>query len=356
MSDLVSIIMPTYNRAKIVARSIKSMQRQTYENWELIVVDDMSNDDTLRVIQSISERDSRVHYFKNTHRKGPSGARNTGLEKRRGKYVAFLDSDDEWCVDHLEESLEALEKMEASICFSLWIERTNDGKELARFQTTKEKEMFWEHIKATGAQVNGHFFKFGINFFEYVITHSFFIYHINGLVIETKVLDKIGYLDENLKASEDTDLIFRLFSFFPIAFIDKPHFYYNQGEDNLYLFTNRKEITLSEIINNIDLIEKISFCSYEKCKMLKKRLNLIKEKDNLKNKELCKQICKAALAKKYFTLSFLNYEIHKGKAIQYQFYSCIYDRSYKNFKILLLLFSKKSYKKMWITKGDIDIT
>jgi glycosyltransferase involved in cell wall biosynthesis len=100
---LVSIIIPTYNRERCIARSINSVLSQTYQNWELIIVDDRSTDNTKMLIEQYEKRDSRIRYIPNTHKKGPAGARNQGLEITKGEFIAFLDSDDEWRNYHIEE-------------------------------------------------------------------------------------------------------------------------------------------------------------------------------------------------------------------------------------------------------------
>jgi glycosyltransferase involved in cell wall biosynthesis len=103
--SLVSVVMPTYNRADTIERAIRSVVAQTYCNWELLVVDDGSTDDTAELIQGI---DSRVKIIKQENR-GFVGARNRCLQESRGKYIAFLDSDDEWLPYHLELCIGFLE-------------------------------------------------------------------------------------------------------------------------------------------------------------------------------------------------------------------------------------------------------
>jgi len=107
---LISIVMPAYNREKFLSQSVSSVINQTYQNWELIIVDDRSTDNTARLIQNHTEKDKRIRYIKNTHRHGPGGARNQGLEMTRGEYIAFLDSDDEWVDFHLKKMLYYLTK------------------------------------------------------------------------------------------------------------------------------------------------------------------------------------------------------------------------------------------------------
>lgn len=102
-SDLVSIIMPSYNTAKYIKGSIQSVINQTYTNWELIIVDDCSTDNTDEVVKSIS--DDRIHYIKNEKNSGAAVSRNRALCEAKGKWIAFLDSDDLWMPQKLEEQI-----------------------------------------------------------------------------------------------------------------------------------------------------------------------------------------------------------------------------------------------------------
>lgn len=96
-SPAVSIIIPTYNRSSFIRRAINSVRQQTWTDYELIVVDDGSTDDTPAILQSIKKTESRLRVVDNARgRHGPAGARNAGLAVARGEWVAFLDSDDEW--------------------------------------------------------------------------------------------------------------------------------------------------------------------------------------------------------------------------------------------------------------------
>ncbi len=92
----ISIIIPTYNRATLLKRAIESVQAQTYTNWELLVVDDGSIDETARLVETYHAADPRIQYIGLVHSGKPTTPRNTGIKKSRGRYIAFLDSDDFW--------------------------------------------------------------------------------------------------------------------------------------------------------------------------------------------------------------------------------------------------------------------
>lgn len=101
MKDLVSIIMPTYNSSKTIISSVKSVLAQKYENWELLITDDCSSDNTLDIILNLSKSDERIKVFSLNENSGAGAARNNSIEKSKGRFIAFLDSDDMWCDDKL---------------------------------------------------------------------------------------------------------------------------------------------------------------------------------------------------------------------------------------------------------------
>lgn len=108
MNELVSIIMPSYNTAPYIREAVQSVKNQTYQNWELIIVDDCSTDDTDLVIASI--KDERIKYIKNKERSGAAVSRNRALKKANGRWIAFLDSDDLWNSQKLRKQVEFMEK------------------------------------------------------------------------------------------------------------------------------------------------------------------------------------------------------------------------------------------------------
>lgn len=104
MDDLVSIIMPSFNTGKYITETIESVLSQSYKNWELIIVDDCSSDNTDEVVGTYLS-DDRIHYLKNEKNSGAAFSRNTALRMAKGKWIAFLDSDDLWMPEKLEKQL-----------------------------------------------------------------------------------------------------------------------------------------------------------------------------------------------------------------------------------------------------------
>lgn len=108
MQDLVSIIMPSYNTAPYIKETIESVLAQSYRNWELLIVDDCSGDNTDEIINLF--HDPRIQYFKNDQNSGAAVSRNRALREAKGRFIAFLDSDDLWMPQKLEKQIMFMEK------------------------------------------------------------------------------------------------------------------------------------------------------------------------------------------------------------------------------------------------------
>ncbi|MEC6822492.1 glycosyltransferase family 2 protein [Photobacterium piscicola] len=115
-NDLISIIMPSYNSEKTILNSIYSVLSQTYKNWELIICDDGSNDQSVHKISEIC--DSRIKLYSNENKKGAAGARNTALKYANGKYICFLDSDDLWDNSKLDIQLSFMKRTDTDFSYS----------------------------------------------------------------------------------------------------------------------------------------------------------------------------------------------------------------------------------------------
>lgn len=118
--ELVSIVTPMYKGAAFVAETIESVLKQSYRNWEMIIVDDCSPDGGagVKVVEDYARKDSRIKLIASRQNKGSSGARNIAIERAEGKYIAFLDSDDLWHKDFLREQLIFMAEKQAVLVFS----------------------------------------------------------------------------------------------------------------------------------------------------------------------------------------------------------------------------------------------
>ncbi len=119
-APLVSIITPTYNSEAFIAQTIESVQAQTHQNWELLIVDDCSTDHTKSIVKSFAADDPRVTFHQLSKNSGPGVARNQAVEMSGGKYIAFLDSDDLWLPDKLQKQLDFMHANDQPFTFSFY--------------------------------------------------------------------------------------------------------------------------------------------------------------------------------------------------------------------------------------------
>lgn len=123
--ELVSIIMPSYNTGKFIKETINSVIAQTYSNWELIIVDDCSTDNTDEIVKSIN--DNRIIYLKNETNSGAAISRNKALREAKGRWIAFLDSDDLWKNDKLEKQIKFMKENNCYFSYTNYIEIDENG-------------------------------------------------------------------------------------------------------------------------------------------------------------------------------------------------------------------------------------
>ena len=137
-TDLVSIIMPTYNCGKFIGETIDSILKQTYTNWELLITDDCSNDNTEKVVKKYM-KDKRIKYTIFDSNKGPAAARNNSMKLAKGKYMAFLDSDDLWTSDKLEKQLKFMQENNYDFTCTAYEQIDEESKSLNKIIKTKKK-------------------------------------------------------------------------------------------------------------------------------------------------------------------------------------------------------------------------
>ena len=128
MQNLVSIIMPSYNCGQYVEETIRSVQAQSYQNWEIIFMDDCSTDDTIRKVLSLKEKDPRIKLYQNHVNVGAAVSRNNALREATGRWIAFLDSDDLWDPLKLEKQVLFMEKNDYAFSYTEYCEMDADGQ------------------------------------------------------------------------------------------------------------------------------------------------------------------------------------------------------------------------------------
>lgn len=185
---LVSVVIPTYNRAGLLQRAIDSVLAQTYENLEIIVVDDASTDNTQDVVTSYD--DPRVTYICHETNRHGSAARNTGIEAADGEYVAFLDDDDEWYPEKLERQVATLQDAAEDVgmvyCWSDVYAEAADSGRIATNKPTLHGDIFDETLSSNPIGAT------------------------STLLIRADVLEEINGFDEDLERGQDSDLIRRV--------------------------------------------------------------------------------------------------------------------------------------------------
>ena len=203
---LVSVIIPTYNRAGVICKTIDDVFRQTYKNIELIVIDDGSTDETKA---TLSRYGSRIRLFAQANA-GPAAARNHGIEVSRGGIIAFQDSDDLWAPTKLERQVRLLERageaVPCCLCNMLMRNLDGDGKDHYSFDIALMRPLYEEGL--------------WLNVAEVLATR--FVMFIQAVAIRRRPLEKLGGFDTSLKYLEDYDLPMRLALEGPWAYIRDP--------------------------------------------------------------------------------------------------------------------------------------
>lgn len=130
---LVSIITPLYNSSIWVEQAIKSVQNQSYQNWEMLIIDDYSTDNSYTIAQSFAEKDSRIKVVQLNENSGPAIARNMAIESAQGRYIAFLDSDDLWLPEKLEKQIKFMQEMDIAFSFTAYEKINEAGRPFQSF-------------------------------------------------------------------------------------------------------------------------------------------------------------------------------------------------------------------------------
>ena len=138
MKELVSIIMPSYNTGQYIEETIQSVLKQTYTNWELIIVDDCSTDNTDEVVKPFLSNE-KIRYIKNEKNSGAAISRNRALRESKGKWIAFLDSDDLWEQQKLEKQIEFMENKNYYFSYTNYCEIDERSKLLGKYVTGPKK-------------------------------------------------------------------------------------------------------------------------------------------------------------------------------------------------------------------------
>lgn len=190
---VVSVIIPTYNRAEILPRAVDSVLRQSFDDLEVIIVDDDSPDQTSEVVDEYS--DIRIKYFQHTQNRGANHARNTGIQAATGDYIAFLDDDDKWCEDKLERQLNKFRTLGPS--FGL----VYSGRRIVEDETIVE-----EYIPTKSGDISQTLLRKNIIPSETPL-------------IRSNCFDNVGLFDTELESCQDWDMWLRIARSYKVSFV-----------------------------------------------------------------------------------------------------------------------------------------
>lgn len=199
INPLVSVIIPTYNCARYITEAIESVLNQTCKDFEIIIIDDGSTDNTGNIINDYIEKNYTIKYFYQKN-KGPAAARNNGLSKARGEYIAFLDSDDIWLPEFLHKLVSKIESNPETgfiYCGCLFV--------------SAEREIIPDYIRRNYFVRGNIVLDLFCNYF--LMTGS--------VVIRKQCLDKVGYFNEKLLVGEDYDLFLRVAYHYKADFVNE---------------------------------------------------------------------------------------------------------------------------------------
>lgn len=207
-----SIILPVFNREKVISNAIQSVLDQSYSNWELIVIDDCSTDDTANRILGIA--DNRIQYLKNKRNQGPSVSRNFGIKNAKGRIISFLDSDDQYYPDFLSKTFQVLKSSNSNVGF-IWT-----GLEVM-YPSGKRIELWDPEITVSPYYTFLKELRIGTN---------------SGLSIRKEVFEECGGFNESLTAAEDTEFLLRIVRKYQFTQVKEPLIYIDKsGRDRLSL-------------------------------------------------------------------------------------------------------------------------
>ena len=215
---MISVIIPLYNKEKSIVSTIESVLSQTYKDWELIVINDGSTDNSLEVVKSFVDGlqivDCRLKILSKENG-GVCSARNMGIEEAKGEYIALLDADDLWEKEYLTEQMRMVDDYSDAAMWGINFAETNNGKIVRRVPT------------GLPDGYRGYIY----NYFE-MPTRISDLFCSSSVLIRKDVFDKVGLFDERIKYAEDSDMWFRIIATNKVAFYDRYMVFYQWDAEN----------------------------------------------------------------------------------------------------------------------------
>ncbi len=226
----VSVVIPTFNRANYIVRAVKSVLAQTYKNYEIIVVDDGSTDDTRQLLEPYSHC-VRYIYQDNA---GPAAARNNGISRAEGEWLAFLDSDDIWLSQKLEIQLSHCINLNADLCFHDLSFSNSAGEYIASWNEYVHKGQLGLPPLKTGIMPDA---------YQRMMTTGH-LFLTTTFLAKRSVIHHIGYFNKDYRTSEDLELYFRLAARYRVAYISEALAVYSPGTHRV---TDKERIYVDRI-------------------------------------------------------------------------------------------------------------
>lgn len=231
---LVSILIPVYNAGNFIVEAIESIRNQTYQNWELICVNDFSTDNTQDILNNYQKIDSRIKVYKNTKRKGIGFSLNLGIQHANGKFIARMDADDVSLLDRISKQVEFLTRNKRVVACGGQVAMINDQGEIFAYKhfPTNSKTLYKMIMKLIPLQ------------------HP-------TIMVRSKILKNYRY-DTNLATAEDVDMIFYLLSKGEIGNL-KDIIYKYRKHDNSNSYKNIKRTFYTTFLARFDAIRKYGY-------------------------------------------------------------------------------------------------
>ena len=275
LDPLVSIIIPTYNRAKLLPVAIQSVLDQTYKNVEIVVIDDGSTDDTSQVLASFKDK---IVYLKSGH-KGTAHARNIGMKAAKGDYLAFLDSDDFYISYKIELQVSFMEAHpEVGMVCSEFSGKYENGY-LDKFHM-RNYHNIWDRkgwVFSDVFEKQGEFLTkaydrpityYTGNLFKYVLLDS--LIPTNTILFPKYILDTVGYQNERYRYAQEYEFVVRICKYFTVAFLNIPTYviYHHKKQstnigEKINIFLKKRENVSDFIEGNKAFLDVVTKLGYE---------------------------------------------------------------------------------------------
>lgn len=298
MPPKISVIIPAFNADIFIADAINSVLAQKYSSEiEIIVIDDGSSDNTRFVVSDMAAHHSQIILLKNDRTNGPSGARNTGLLNANGDYVTFLDADDVWLKNHLEEGVAFLDKNNRIdiVFYNFEMQEYETKRKICDWFTERD---FSKILKTE--ELDGRYYLICDDMFNALLNESFI--HLQSMIIRRKVTAGI-FFNEDIKRSEDRDFCINLYLKSNAKFAFKnliTGIYYRHSNS---LTSNSIENSLSITLDNIHLFKKY-FSLESNSKHTIQKLNTKLFHAHMAASYYCRQLNIHRLAFKYLFQSY----------------------------------------------------